>query len=61
MGWLVTGLALVLPDLGRFTSTAWLVDGPDGLPALAFVAGETLVYSVLIALAGMFDLYRKNL
>jgi ABC-type transport system involved in multi-copper enzyme maturation permease subunit len=61
MGWLVTGLALVLPDLGRFTSTAWLVNGPENWPALGFVAGQTLVYSVLIALAGMFDLYRKNL
>lgn len=61
MGWLVHGLALVLPDLARFTSTAWLVDATGNLQALAFVAAQTLVYGLLISLAGLFDLYRKNL
>jgi len=61
LGWLVDGLSLLLPDLGRFTSTAWLVDGSDGLPAIAFVAAQTAIYGTLIVLAGLFDLYRKNL
>jgi hypothetical protein len=61
LGWLVDGLSLLLPDLGRFTSTAWLVDGSDGLPAIAFVAVQTAIYGTLIVLAGLFDLYRKNL
>jgi len=61
MGWLVHGLALVLPDLGRFTNTAWLVDATGDLRALAFVAAQTLLYGLLISLAGLFDLYRKNL
>ena len=47
--------------LSRFTSTAWLVNGSDGLPALAFVAAQTAIYGALIVLAGLFDLYRKNL
>ena len=61
LGWMVDGMALLLPDLSRFTSTAWLVSGSDGLPALAFVAAQTAVYGALIVLAGLFDLYRKNL
>jgi ABC-type transport system involved in multi-copper enzyme maturation permease subunit len=61
LGWLVDGLSLLLPDLGRFTSTGWLVDGSGGLPAIAFVAAQTAVYGTLIVLAGLFDLYRKNL
>jgi hypothetical protein len=61
LGWMVDGMALVLPDLSRFTSTAWLVNGSDGLPAIAFVAAQTAIYGTLIVLAGLFDLYRKNL
>ncbi len=61
LGWMVDGMALLLPDLSRFTSTAWLVNGSEGLPAIAFVAAQTAIYGSLIILAGLFDLYRKNL
>jgi ABC-type transport system involved in multi-copper enzyme maturation permease subunit len=61
LSWVVEGLALLLPDLGRFTSTAWLVDGTGSLPALAFAVSQTAIYGPLIALAGLFDLYRKSL
>jgi ABC-type transport system involved in multi-copper enzyme maturation permease subunit len=61
LSWMVDAMALLLPDLGRFTSTGWLVNGSDGLPALAFVVAETAIYGTLIMLAGVFDLYRKNL
>lgn len=58
---LVNALALVLPDLSRFTQTAWLVNGPDAPHGLALVAAQALVYGGLITAAGLFDLYRKNL
>jgi ABC-type transport system involved in multi-copper enzyme maturation permease subunit len=61
LGWMVDAMALILPDLGRFTSTAWLVNGSDGLPAAGYVLGQTAIYGVLVTLAGLFDLYRKNL
>lgn len=61
LAWIVEGLALLLPDLGRFTATGWLVDGTGSLRALAFVVAQTAIYGLLIALAGLFDLYRKNL
>jgi ABC-type transport system involved in multi-copper enzyme maturation permease subunit len=60
-GWLVNLLALLLPDLSRFTGTAWLLDGAGGGAALAYVAGQTLIYGALLAAAGLFDLYRKSL
>jgi hypothetical protein len=60
-GWLVDALALLLPDLSRFTGTAWLLDGTGGAGALAYVAAQTAVYAALLAAAGLFDLYRKSL
>jgi len=59
--WVVDALALLLPDLSRFTGTAWLLDGSGDAAALGFVAAQTAVYASLLALAGLFDLYRKNL
>ena len=54
LGWL-------LPDLDRFTSTAWLVDHTGTLGDLYLNAVQTLVYSSLLLGAGLFDLYRRNL
>ena len=58
---LVDVLAWLLPDLDRFTSTGWLVGEPPTFAALGMVALQTLVYGTLLVLAGLFDLYRKNL
>lgn len=59
--WLVDAIALVLPNLDQFTATDWLVYH-SGMPtALLPIFGQSLVYLVLLAGAGMFDLYRKNL
>jgi hypothetical protein len=57
---LADALAWCVPNLDRFTATTWLVDG-SGASALGFVAMQTLVYASLLVLAGLFDLYRKNL
>jgi hypothetical protein len=58
---LVDALALVLPDLSRFTQTAWLVNGAEGTAGLVLVVVQALVYGGLVTAAGLFDLYRKNL
>jgi ABC-type transport system involved in multi-copper enzyme maturation permease subunit len=58
---LVDALAWLLPDLDRFTSTAWLVDDNGSLGALGLNAVQTLIYGSLLLGAGLFDLYRKNL
>ena len=59
--WLVDALATILPNLGRFTQTGWLVNGPEAISALGFVVLQTSVYGLLLVLAGLYDLYRKNL
>jgi len=59
--WVVDAIALLLPDLSRFTATAWLVNGTGDAIALAYVAAQSAVYGALLVLAGLFDLYRKGL
>ena len=61
LAWLVDAMALVLPDLSRFTATGWLVNGSGSLAALGFVLAQTAIFGTLLVLAGLFDLYRKNL
>jgi ABC-type transport system involved in multi-copper enzyme maturation permease subunit len=61
LSWLVEGLALLLPDLAHFTQTSWLVNGPEAASGLGVVGAQTLIYGCLVTVAGLFDLYRKNL
>jgi hypothetical protein len=58
---LVDVLGWLLPDLDRFTSTAWLLDHSATLSDLYLNAIQTLVYGSLLLGAGLFDLYRRNL
>ena len=60
MQFLVTALALLLPDLHLFTRSGWLVYGVD-FTDLRAVMIQTLIYLVVLLSAGLFDLYRKNL
>ena len=57
----IDGVAFLLPDLARFTSSEWLVYHTGGWQEVAPIAGQTLVYLALLAGAALFDLYRKNL
>lgn len=57
----ITAIAFVLPELHRFTATPWLVYHTAGWSSLLPVAGQTLVYLLLLAGAALFDLHRKNL
>jgi ABC-type transport system involved in multi-copper enzyme maturation permease subunit len=58
--WLVDAIAFLVPDLYRFTPTEWLVYGTGDLQALTPILLQTAAYSVLLAGAGLFDLYRKS-
>lgn len=58
---LVDALAWLLPDLDRFTSSAWLLEQNGSLAALGLNGVQTLIYGSLLLGAGLFDLYRKNL
>lgn len=57
---LVDAMALVLPDLSRFTATGWLLGEGTSAAALAFVLVQALVYGALLTLAGLFDLHRRT-
>lgn len=56
---LVSLIAFVLPDLGRFTRTEWLVYGAD-VTEMGFILTQTLIYMALLIAAGLFDLSRKQ-
>jgi len=58
---MVETIAAILPDLDLFTQGSWLVYGEADFTALYPVAGQTLIYLVLLSAAALFDLYRKNL
>ncbi|MES2161597.1 MAG: ABC transporter permease [Pseudomonadota bacterium] len=53
-------LALLLPHLDQFTRSSWLVYHDGNAAALLAVAAQTAIYVALLALAALFDLYRKN-
>ena len=55
----VDTLAYLLPDLGRFTRTEWLLY-PSSFDVLGPVAVQTLIYVLLLSGVALFDLYRKN-
>lgn len=57
----VDALAHLMPDLYRFCSTEWLIYS-DATPQLFLpFTVQTLIYTLLLAGAGLFDLYRKDL
>ncbi len=57
----IDGVAFLLPDLARFTSSEWLVYHTGGWQDVAPIAAQSLVYLTLLSGAALFDLYRKNL
>ena len=59
MNWLVSALAWVMPDLDRFSDSAWLVYGIES-GTLTLVLIQTFVYLALLISAGLFDLHRRE-
>jgi hypothetical protein len=57
----VDALALVLPRLDALTRTAWLLYEPPPAGVYAAALGSALLYTVLLAAAGLFDFHRRNL
>lgn len=58
--WLLNALAYLLPALDRFSETAWLVGGGNGIAGLGKAVGQTLAYVPLLICAALFDFHRKN-
>jgi hypothetical protein len=59
--WLVSGLALLLPNLDELARGDWLLYGAPPAAVLARALGGLAIYFVLLAAAGLFDFSRKNL
>lgn len=53
-------LAYILPDLGSFTRTEWLVYGTGNTGDLPAIVVQSMIYISLISGIALFDLYRKS-
>jgi hypothetical protein len=56
----VRAVELALPDLDRFTRTAWLLGEGAPWAELPGIAAQSVVYVLLLFTAACFDLYRRN-
>lgn len=54
-------IAALLPRLNEFGNSAWLAYPEASWQQLAPIAGQTLVYLLLLGAAALFDFQRKNL
>ncbi len=57
----IDALAYVLPDLYRFSLSEWLIYPDTSQDQIFPVLIQTAIYLGVLASAGLFDLYRKNL
>ena len=57
----VDAAAVILPRFDLVTRSEWLIYGANDLSGIAWVCGGLALYSVLLNIAGTFDLYRRNL
>lgn len=58
---LIQLLAMLLPNLERFTQTGWLVYHSGDFNDLIMITEQTVIYVFLLMMMSLFDLYRKNL
>ena len=59
-GSLIDAIALALPRLDAFTQTAWLVGATAQPLSMTGATIQTAIYVLLLLLAAMFDLNRRN-
>jgi ABC-type Na+ efflux pump permease subunit len=53
-------LTWLLPDLHRFTQTAWLTYNTADWNVLIPLFAQTIIYLVFLSFIALFDFYRKN-
>ncbi|MFT4581321.1 MAG: Cu-processing system permease protein [Gammaproteobacteria bacterium] len=54
-------LAMVLPDLDRFTQTRWLVGMLPSAQEISVLTAQAIIYGALLVCMGLFDLHRREL
>jgi Cu-processing system permease protein len=57
---MVEHLAMVLPDLDRFTQAGWLVGILPSTQEISLLSAQALIYSALLVSVGLFDLHRRE-
>ena len=57
----VNALAFLLPTLDRATRTEWLLYGPPDSRTFSVALAGMLIYTALLAAAGLFDFQRRGL
>lgn len=58
---LVEGIALLLPTLGDYTRSSWLIDAASGWAALPAIAAQTAIYALLLVAVALFDFTRREI
>lgn len=58
--WSVDAVAFLLPRLDAVTRTEWLLYGPPSVGTYLAAQAGLAFYLVLLAAAGLFDFYRRN-
>lgn len=59
--WIVDAIALLLPRLDAATRTEWLLYGAPAATEFTTALAGIALYAALLAAAGLFDFYRRNL
>ena len=54
-------LSVILPKLGRFTQSEWLIYNHTAITLAPLIIIQTIIYVVLVSGATLFDFTRKNL
>ncbi|MES2354581.1 MAG: ABC transporter permease subunit [Pseudomonadota bacterium] len=57
---LLDAIAAILPRLDLYTQSTWLAEHVPSPSILWSLAGQALIYVILLSAAGLVDLYRKN-
>lgn len=60
MQMLIEGLALLLPPLGSWTRTEWLVNEAAGWDAVGAIAIQGALFIAIFSAAAVFDMQRRN-
>jgi ABC-type transport system involved in multi-copper enzyme maturation permease subunit len=58
---LIKLIAMLLPNLERFTQSSWLIYASGSLEILTEIIVQTIIYILFLLTLSLFDLYRKNL
>lgn len=59
--WGIDAVALLLPPLDQATQTRWVIYGPPPAAEYLPLLGAMLLYGILVSVAALFDLHRRNL